>query len=411
MNRASTLRQQLVVWGFMLGLWGLLVLAFAGQLVYTRSTLDPSFGWTKALGLSLRDWLPWLVLAPMVGWLAVRFPLERQKLGRSIPIHLVACIIAVLVCAGIPRPGGRRPALAPGMPGYGYPIPPEQRPEGAPGPGPQELPGPEGLPPGQRPLHPQNPRPGFFVVAANQSRVNIPVYWIIVSIAHALTYYRRSQERERQALELGARLADAKLQALRTQLHPHFLFNTLNAISTLVHRDARAADEMIANLSELLRATLDTSEQEITLRQELNFLDRYLEIQQARFGERLRIEKRVDAAALGALVPTLILQPLVENAVRHGIEPRMTPGTVTILAQRREGLLCLSVQDDGPGATKPEGGQPGIGLANSRARLQELYGSGARLTLNTKPAQGFTVEIELPYHQQPVSADGAVRAK
>jgi sensor histidine kinase YesM len=217
-------------------------------------------------------------------------------------------------------------------------------------------------------------------------------------MVQALTFYRRSEERERQALELEARLADAKLEALHMQLHPHFLFNTLNAISTLVHKDPNAADEMIGNLSELLRATLDTGEQEIPLRQELAFLDRYLEIQQVRFGERLRIEKEVDAAALEGYVPTLILQPLVENAIRHGIEPEPAPGTVAIRAESKGDRLLLSVANNGATARLPAKPEGGIGLANTKARLQQLYGANARLSLNSGSEGGFKVEIEIPLH-------------
>jgi LytS/YehU family sensor histidine kinase len=234
-----------------------------------------------------------------------------------------------------------------------------------------------------------------------RAKFNIPIYWIVVSLVHTLSFYRRSEERERKALELEARLADAKLQALRMQLHPHFLFNTLNAIATLVHKDARAADEMITNLGELLRATLDTSEQEIPLRQELDFLNRYLEIQTVRFGERLRVAKEIDAAALDALVPTLILQPLVENAIRHGIEPNPAAGMVTIRARLNEGgALHLTVRDSGGGPKPPTKPQEGIGLANTRGRLQELYGHRARLMLNTEADGGFAVEVEVPFREK-----------
>jgi sensor histidine kinase YesM len=229
------------------------------------------------------------------------------------------------------------------------------------------------------------------------AKLNLPIYWVIVSIVHALTYYRRSQEREHKALELEARLADAKLHALRMQLHPHFLFNTLNAISTLVHKDARAADEMIANLSELLRATLDAEGQEITLREEIALLDRYLEIQQTRFGDRLRIEKDIDGAALGGLVPTLILQPLVENAIRHGIEPESGPGQISVRAERKENQLFLRVHNNGGDEPRHPKRPSGIGLANTQARLTELYGDAARFRLNSKSGEGFAVEIEIPF--------------
>jgi LytS/YehU family sensor histidine kinase len=236
--------------------------------------------------------------------------------------------------------------------------------------------------------------------AVIRSKSTVPIYWVVVSLVHALSYYRRSQERERKALELEARLTDARLQALRMQLQPHFLFNTLNAISTLVHRDPRAADEMIGNLSELLRATLDNSDQEIPLRQELDFLDRYLEIQQVRFGERLRIEKEIDAAAMDAQVPTFILQPLVENAVRHGVEPQTTPGLVRVVARRDGDALRLAVEDNGTNHKPGPKSREGIGLPNTRARLKEMYGDRGRLTLTSASDGGFKVDLEIPYHEK-----------
>ncbi len=399
MNRPGALRQQFVLWGLLLGAWCLLVFAFAGQSVLMQSQRDPSFGWTQGLTLAMSDWLPWLFLGPIVAWLGFRFPVERRKLIVSLPVHVLGCILASILCALFPHPGGPRPGLRPERPGLGLPAgAPEERAEFAPRPGNEEAGRPEQFP--FPPRRPEARRRGPLFAALVQSRVNVPIYWIIVSISHALAYYRRAEERERKAVELEARLADAKLDALRMQLHPHFLFNTLNAISTLVHKDPHAADEMLANLSELLRATLDAEGQEIPLRQELELLDRYLEIQQARFGDRLKVEKQIDAAALDALVPTLILQPLVENAIRHGIEPNTKPGLVSVTAQSRNSLLHLSVTDNGGGLQKPSDKPSGIGLANTRARLQELYCGAARLALNSKTGEGFSVEIEIPFHNR-----------
>jgi hypothetical protein len=391
MNRLGAITQQLRIWGLILGLWALLVLAFAGQLVFTNS-----IPWTDAMRLSLRDWYPWALLGPLSAWLAFRFPLERDKLVISLPVHIVACMLAVLCCQlllGQPQPRGQFGAspLRPRL---------ENPPPGAEG---EDHP-PEGGMPERRPgFVPGGRRPMFFDALAAHAKFNLPIYWVIVSIVHALTYYRRSQERELQALELEARLTDAKLQALRAQLHPHFLFNTLNAISTLVHRDPNAADEMIVNLSELLRATLDTTEREIPLSRELELLDRYLEIQQTRFGSRLQISRQIDPGVLSQLVPPLILQPLAENAIRHGIEPKTTPGLLTITANRREGILRLTLQDNGEGKA-PAGNQPshGIGLSNTRARLLELYGAQARLLAGKAPEGGFAVEVELPCHEHPL---------
>lgn len=241
----------------------------------------------------------------------------------------------------------------------------------------------------------------------------MPIYWVIVSVVHALTYYRRSQERERKALELTASLAQARLQALKMQLQPHFLFNALNAIATLVHKDPHAADDMIGNLSELLRQALDSSElQEVPLRKELEFLDCYLEIEQMRLGDRLRVEKQIAPDTLDAHVPVMILQPLVENAVRHGIEPSRAPGVVTVCAERQGELLQLTVRDSGAGAraSTVNADRPGIGLANTRARLQELYGAGAQFVMQPVTATGFTVELRIPFHSAPVSSGSRPQA-
>ena len=168
------------------------------------------------------------------------------------------------------------------------------------------------------------------------SSFQLPTYLAVLGAAHALIFSRRAKDRERRETELVSRLTQARLQALRMQLNPHFLFNTLNSIASLVYDQPRAADEMIGSLSELLRLTLSASDrQEITLREELRFLDQYLFIEQTRFGERLRIEKNIEPAALDTMVPILLLQPIVENAVKHGIESQLAPGVIGIEARTR----------------------------------------------------------------------------
>jgi LytS/YehU family sensor histidine kinase len=223
------------------------------------------------------------------------------------------------------------------------------------------------------------------------------VFWVVVCGAHALLFYQRSQERERRSLELAASLARAKLQALRMQLQPHFLFNTLNAISTLVHRDPRAADEMIGNLSDFLRLTLEPAEQqEIPLGEELKFVERYLAIERVRFGDRLRVEVDVPADLLATPVPSLLLQPLVENAVRHGLEPLGAAGLLRIVAKREGDRLWIAVIDNGRGLPGTPTERVGIGMANTRERLAARYGAAAGIMLRPAEGGGTSAEITLP---------------
>jgi sensor histidine kinase YesM len=213
-------------------------------------------------------------------------------------------------------------------------------------------------------------------------------------------HFQESGERERRTLELETQLTQANLQALKMQLQPHFLFNTLNAISSLIHENPKMADDMVGSLSQFLRTTLDvSSENEVPLRTELEFVDRYLEIQQTRFGDRLQIHREMNSMAMDALVPPLILQPLVENAIRYGIESRETGGTVTIRALQQDDILHLEVSDDGEGFQGGQllGGINGVGLSNTKARLQELYGNKHQLKLTTNQPTGACVKIELPF--------------
>lgn len=226
------------------------------------------------------------------------------------------------------------------------------------------------------------------------------MYAVTVAIYYTVAYYRKFREREVRASQLETQLVQAQLQALKTQLQPHFLFNTLNAVSTLMHRDIDAAERMVVRLAELLRLSLEnTGLQEVSLRQELEILDRYVEIEKVRFSDRLTVEFDVEPATLGAAVPNLILQPLVENAVRHGIAPRSAPGVIRVRARAQGGTLELWVSDDGVGlgARSPASLREGVGLSNTRARLAQLYGTRARFELVEPAAGGFEVRLTLPF--------------
>jgi LytS/YehU family sensor histidine kinase len=222
---------------------------------------------------------------------------------------------------------------------------------------------------------------------------NVIVFWIIVGVDHAVSYYRRYREGELRAALLETQLARASLQALRMQLNPHFLFNTLHAITTLIRKDPDKAESMIARLSDLLRTTLDhVGAPEVMLRDELAFLERYLEIEKIRFGERLTIENDISSETLSAYVPNLILQPIVENAVRHGIASVSRGGRIVIRSSRKDERLVLNVTDNGAGGPAQ---QEGVGLSNTRKRLQQLYGANADLHIDVR--NGWTVTVSIPF--------------
>jgi hypothetical protein len=229
------------------------------------------------------------------------------------------------------------------------------------------------------------------------------VYWAVLGVGHAFDYRERYRERESAASELKAQLAQAKLEALKVQLHPHFLFNTLHTISGLVRGgDRQPAVNMIAGLSELLRRALDSAdEQEVPLGEEVKFVELYLDIQLVRFSDRLTVRTDIAPETLSALVPNMILQPLVENAVRHGVSPSESPGTISISAYRAGHMLHVEVSDDGPGLQsgwRMEESE-GIGLANTIERLKRLYGSDQRFELRNGAGCGVTASVVIPFRE------------
>jgi len=234
-----------------------------------------------------------------------------------------------------------------------------------------------------------------------QMDASLMVYAVIVGVSHAVAYYHELQERKLKAAQLETRLIEARLKTLEAELHPHFLFNTLHAISTLVHRDPESADRMISRLSDLLRITFDRSgEPKVSLKEEIEFLQKYLDIEQTRFQDRLTVSVKIDPEALDGEVPRMILQPLVENAIKHGIAGRSGGDNVQITAGRDGDRLWMQVRDNGAGlqVRTLKALRTGIGLSNTRARLDCLYGRHYRLEFSDKHG-GLSVLIEIPFQR------------
>jgi len=373
-----------------LGVWALLVAVATVELLLTGA-----FEAGNAVATAMRDWLPWVFLVPAVVWLARRFPLEHGKLRIGITVHVSACAAVVVLSGLLARPPPRLP-----LPGWA------NRPVDA-----FHRVGPDSgvwqqTPPAADHAFHHGPPPGgpsfHFMWQLQRARLEVPIYWLIVSMVHALAFHRRSRERELKATELSASLARARLQALHMQLRPHFLFNALNAISSLIHKDPHAADDMVAELSELLRITLDGSGPfETPLHRELEALNCYFRIERRRFGERLQIREQIESGVANTLVPTLLLQPLAENAMRYGVGMTARPVQVTIAARRSGRMIELRVEDNGPGLK--EGAIRGIGLANTSARLAELYGTEGVLTIDNAPGGGGRAIVQIPFHTEPVA--------
>ncbi len=327
-------------WLLALAFWTALGLFFASQTGLAYLYQQGWAPWGFLIRLALGEWYIWALLSPGVWWLARRFPMERGRVRRALAVHIPAAFAFTIAKIVIEEQVVWRLLQMPGR------------------------------------LNP-----------ASKFHLAFLTYWAIVGVNHGIRYYRGFRERELRASQLEARLAEARLEALRAQLQPHFLFNTLHAISALMHRDVEAAEAMLARLSDLLRLTLDSAgQQEVPLKRELEFLERYLEIERTRFADRLTVEMRVAPEALDAAVPTLILQPLAENAVRHGIAPRAGPGRLQIRAELTDHALRIEIEDDGPGLPRPDASRPrdlreGLGISNTRARLAQLYGSAHRFEL------------------------------
>lgn len=247
--------------------------------------------------------------------------------------------------------------------------------------------------------------PLFLVYLSKKAAFTLIVFAGMVTVAHLGRLVRTVRDREREAAELEAALTRSRLEVLKGQLQPHFLFNTLNTVASLVHDDPDGAERVLAHLGDLLRLSLqDGSAGEVTLARELDFLERYAAIQRIRFADRLIVRLEIEPATRRALVPTFLLQPLVENSIRHGIEPRAATGTVTVRASRSGEWLRLEVLDDGigigsDGTNGRDNNGHGVGLRNTRLRLEQLYGSGHRFSVGPNPGGGTAILIVVPWRE------------
>jgi len=373
-------RDRWVVPGVVIGLTALCALVEASQSYIGAINFGKPVPWTESVRRTLPSWVIFALVTPGVLYMARRFSVERLGWRRALPVHLAGATAFAFAHLGgtalyyATRPGNLAPL----------------------------------------PILLTKFITAYFIL-------DVLIYCGIVGATHAIRYYREAKARELAASRLEASLTEARLAALRGQLNPHFLFNTLNAITTMALK--REHDNVVATLgylSELLRVSLDDRlPQEVSLADELELLERYLEIQRIRFGDRLTVTREIDDEALGALVPIMILQPLAENAIVHGIAPVPGPGALRLRATRRNGDLLLEVADTGPGfqaserrraATAQLGAElagersgGGIGLANTRARLAQLYGDASVLDIADAPEGGARVSVTIPYRVAPAA--------
>ncbi len=328
---------------------------------FTVALGGPPVEWATLLILNCAYWYLWALFTPAIVWLSQHYRFERQGLIRAVLVHLPS--VALFSFGHIAAMGGVQWWIA-ATAGRTFPWWEEV----------------------QRSV-------------LQYIDWEMMTYWAIAGLSHAVLYYRESKDRAVRASQLETRLVEAQLQTLQQQLHPHFLFNTLHAVSALMHRDVEAADRTLMRLSDLLRMTLETiGQQEIALHAELDFLSKYVQIEQTRFADRLIVRYDIQPDTYDCLVPNLILQPLVENAIKHGVAKKAGAGHIDISARRDGDKLLLEVRDDGVGLSEDAltALQKGIGVSTTRARLQHLFGADYRFEFH-RQATGLAVVVAIPW--------------
>lgn len=362
-------------WVALAGFWTFLALLYGNQTYFFMRAEGMHHQWWRIILWQILVWNIWTALTPLILWAGRRFPIEGlRRRQRGVLMHLP--IFALVSSLNIAT----------------FTI----------------------LYIGIKPFDVLNDTASFSHQYYEKLLARFPldflIYSAILGVGYAFDYYDKYREREGRAAQLEAQLAQAQLETLKMQLHPHFLFNTLHAISSLVRdQKNKAAVSMIAGLSDLLRHALETSDrQEVPLREELEFLELYLDLQQMRFPDRLKIEMHVEPETLDAAVPNLILQPLVENAIRHGITPRITGGFIQLSTRIENGILEIKIADDGPGLQREwrlEDSE-GIGLTNTKARLEQLYGAEHHFDVRNRAGGGVEATLAFPFRPAINGANG-----
>jgi len=358
----SILSRRSVRYGLIWGVWTVVTLFYTSQVYVMNSASGQPRRYSyfrELLGQASAGYL-WALVTPLVLWLSRRYCIQRHNWLRRGSFHFVVGVILSSVLLAL-----HYLALMVIFERTGY----------------------------------ITPFLTFRFVYINLEKFLL-VYWTILLMSHAFSYYNSYRKGELKASQLRTQLVQSQLEALKMQVHPHFLFNTLHSISALLSKDTEAARKMITRLGDFLRLTLENSgSMEVTLQQEIEFLNGYLEIERIRFQDRLTTDIRVDPEVLDVRVPNLILQPIVENAMRHAIG-NSTSGRVEVTAAPRNGVVLIEVKDNGPGIDaerilESRRGK-GLGLANTQARLAGLYGPAARFEMRNNPTGGLVVALEIP---------------
>jgi len=366
----AALRKRAHLLGIIFTAWILLAVIEALQYYFAFLGTARAVTFQYEFSYAFKEALISALLTPMVLWVSSRYPLGRRNVASTVIAHVVGATVFLVLFVALRMPLGQIVDYATG----------------------------------------KMAQPSWALFCKLLVRYPYDTTWVyamILVVAQLWDYYDKYRERELRTSRLQAQLAQAQLKVLKMQLDPHFLFNTLHSISSLMHEDVDAADDMLTRLSDLLRLSLeDVDEQEVTLKREIEFLDGYLAIQQTRFRDRFKVKVNIDPRSLDALVPNMILQPLVENAVQHGIASRAGAGQLEVRSTLQNGTVRLEVIDDGPGPGDVNGDGPGggVGLANTRARLQQLYGDAYRFNLTRLESGGTLVSLEIPFRLKSAEA-------
>jgi hypothetical protein len=375
---------------FYLRIWRWSLVGAAVYILLVAGSLHSTgiFPWTQAFVRPSGDVLLWAFILPFVVRFCLHFPLTKDRLRAAIPVHL---LVGAFLSVAIPvlshwilHVSGIDPVHFHPR-GFGPPLPPSSSPAM------------DFRPP------PPSADTGWRHYLFFPMQLHLPVYWLALGACEMWRYHQQAKEKTLHATELEVLLTRARAANLRMQLQPHFLFNALNALSTLVHSSPQQADEMIASLSELLRRALhDSDRAEVSLAEELEVMNLYLDIQKIRFGERLTIKRDIPHGLVTAAVPGLLLQPLVENSIKHALERRNGPLQISVTARHENASLILTVSDDGPGLTgEAVALKEGIGIGNTRARLAILYGNAQSFTAGNQTGGGFVATCLLPFRLIP----------